>query len=122
MKYLKETGIHVLRIVRDVLWFFALTLYFYCESVCKFFLPLKFKAKSVVGEIVLVTGGGGGIGRLIALKFSKLGTTVVVWDIKKEGRCLGFKFQLKLINFNILYMPKCATVLHFFLITLITIH
>ena len=44
--------------------------------------------KSVIGEIILNTGGGKGIGRELAIKFSKLGAVVVVWDINK----VSFKY------------------------------
>ncbi|ELK26163.1 Epidermal retinol dehydrogenase 2 [Myotis davidii] len=41
--------------------------------------------KNVAGEIVLITGAGSGLGRLLALKFARLGAVLVLWDINKEG-------------------------------------
>ena len=41
--------------------------------------------KSVEGEIVLITGGGSGIGRLMALKLAKLGAVIVTWDVNTKG-------------------------------------
>jgi len=41
--------------------------------------------KSIVGKRVLITGGGMGIGRLMALKFAQDGAKIVLWDIRKEG-------------------------------------
>lgn len=41
--------------------------------------------KNLNGEIALVTGGGGGLGRLLALRLIKLGAKVVLWDINQEG-------------------------------------
>uniref|UniRef100_G3TAT1 Short chain dehydrogenase/reductase family 16C member 5 n=2 Tax=Loxodonta africana TaxID=9785 RepID=G3TAT1_LOXAF len=41
--------------------------------------------KNVAGEIVLVTGAGSGLGRLLALQFAQLGSVLVLWDINKEG-------------------------------------
>uniref|UniRef100_A0A182TRN4 INB domain-containing protein n=1 Tax=Anopheles melas TaxID=34690 RepID=A0A182TRN4_9DIPT len=41
--------------------------------------------KDLNGEIALVTGGGGGLGRLLALRLIKLGAKVVLWDINQEG-------------------------------------
>lgn len=41
--------------------------------------------KNVAGEIVLITGAGSGLGRLLALKFASLGSVLVLWDINKEG-------------------------------------
>jgi all-trans-retinol dehydrogenase (NAD+) len=40
--------------------------------------------KSVRGDVVLITGGAMGIGRLLALKFAALGATVVIWDLHED--------------------------------------
>ncbi|XP_070534812.1 epidermal retinol dehydrogenase 2-like [Ptychodera flava] len=52
-------------------------------SWIKFFLPAS--KKSLDGEIVLVTGAGSGIGRLMSINFAKQGSTLVLWDINKDG-------------------------------------
>uniref|UniRef100_E1BFD4 Short chain dehydrogenase/reductase family 16C member 5 n=1 Tax=Bos taurus TaxID=9913 RepID=E1BFD4_BOVIN len=41
--------------------------------------------KNVAGEIVLITGAGSGLGRLLALKFAQLGSVLVLWDISQES-------------------------------------
>lgn len=43
------------------------------------------KKKDLKGGIAVVTGGGGGLGSLIALRLARLGCTVVLWDINKQG-------------------------------------
>jgi all-trans-retinol dehydrogenase (NAD+) len=43
------------------------------------------KAKSVSGEIVLITGAGHGIGKEFALQYSNLGAKVVCWDIHEAN-------------------------------------
>lgn len=58
-------------------------LYLTLESLFLLFIPVR--KKNVAGEIVLITGSGSGIGRLMALKFAKLGATLVLWDINQEG-------------------------------------
>ncbi|KAM3965809.1 estradiol 17-beta-dehydrogenase 11 [Aphomia sociella] len=44
-----------------------------------------YKKKDLKGGIALVTGGGGGLGSLIALRLARLGCTIVLWDINKQG-------------------------------------
>lgn len=52
----------------------------------EFFLSFIYaRKKKVAGEIVLITGAGSGMGRLMALKFARLGATLVLWDINLEG-------------------------------------
>lgn len=43
------------------------------------------RTKPIDGELVLITGAGGGLGRLFAQEFTKHGAEVVLWDI--DGRC-----------------------------------
>uniref|UniRef100_G1QKS8 Short chain dehydrogenase/reductase family 16C member 5 n=1 Tax=Nomascus leucogenys TaxID=61853 RepID=G1QKS8_NOMLE len=49
------------------------------------FAVLPKPRKNVAGEIVLITGAGSGLGRLLALQFARLGSFLVLWDINKEG-------------------------------------
>lgn len=44
-----------------------------------------FPEQNLNGELALVTGGGGGLGRLLSLRLAKLGVDVVIWDINQEG-------------------------------------
>uniref|UniRef100_A0A8C4N677 NADP-retinol dehydrogenase n=1 Tax=Eptatretus burgeri TaxID=7764 RepID=A0A8C4N677_EPTBU len=39
--------------------------------------------KSVAGEVCLVTGAGGGLGRLFAREFAERGASLVLWDINE---------------------------------------
>jgi len=44
-----------------------------------------FNAQEIKGQIILITGGGSGLGRRLALSFSKLGAKIVIIDINEEG-------------------------------------
>lgn len=41
--------------------------------------------RTVKDRVVLITGGGGGVGREAAMIFAKRGARVVLWDISEEG-------------------------------------
>ena len=72
-----------------------LQLFYFClEAIVIFFVPKCLHYKSVKGELVLITGGGSGLGRELAIRFAKLGANIVVWDINK----LGLDETIKLIN------------------------
>ncbi|NWX40833.1 RDHE2 dehydrogenase, partial [Steatornis caripensis] len=61
----------------------GLTVYYLLESLV--FLVVPRRKKNVSSEVVLITGAGSGVGRLLSLKFASLGATVVLWDINQEG-------------------------------------
>lgn len=42
--------------------------------------------KNLNGELALITGGGGGLGRLLALRLVRLGCKVIIWDINQDGK------------------------------------
>ncbi|NWW84717.1 RDHE2 dehydrogenase, partial [Rhynochetos jubatus] len=67
----------------ETLQVIGLFFYYLLESLV--FLVVPKRKKNVSGEIVLITGAGNGIGRLLSLKFASLGATVVLWDINQEG-------------------------------------
>ncbi|XP_005724553.1 retinol dehydrogenase 10-A isoform X2 [Pundamilia nyererei] len=46
---------------------------------------LRPRTKPIDGELVLITGSGGGLGRLFALEFTKHGAEVVLWDINSNS-------------------------------------
>lgn len=39
----------------------------------------------MTGQVVLITGGGGGVGAHLARNFGNLKSKVVIWDINSEG-------------------------------------
>lgn len=36
-------------------------------------------------QVVLITGGGGGVGAHLARNFGKLQSKVIIWDVNSEG-------------------------------------
>ncbi|KAF7282677.1 hypothetical protein GWI33_002147 [Rhynchophorus ferrugineus] len=80
----KETKL--LKSTTDVIVFLLISAFYILKAIYKFFLPASYKQlKDLKGEVALVTGGGSGIGRLLALRLGKLGVTVVLWDINTAG-------------------------------------
>lgn len=67
----------------ETLQVLLLSLWYNVESFIYFFVPMK--KKNISGEVVLITGAGSGIGRLMAQEFAALGTVLVLWDINQEG-------------------------------------
>lgn len=67
----------------ETLQLIVLTVYYSLEAIASFFIPAK--KKDVTGEIVLITGAGSGIGRLMALEFARMDVVLVLWDINQEG-------------------------------------
>ncbi|XP_045417001.1 epidermal retinol dehydrogenase 2 isoform X1 [Lemur catta] len=68
---------------KKLLIFLAKSLLALLEAAIFALLPKP--RKSVVGEVVLITGAGRGLGRLLALQFARLGSVLVLWDVNKEG-------------------------------------
>ena len=66
---------------------FLLLVMWYCiEAILKSLIPRRLRArKNIAGEIVLITGGGSGMGRLLAVEVAKLHATVVLWDVNESG-------------------------------------
>ena len=75
----------MLSVVRVVCQVFLIFFYI-IESIVLKFVPAQFLYKKEIrGQIVLITGAGGGIGRLLALGLAKLGGKIVCWDVAKLG-------------------------------------
>ena len=70
----------ILEIIYGLLFAFLYAIY---NSIRNLF-PDKF-SKSIDGENVLITGGGSGIGRIMARKLANLGATVITLDVNEKG-------------------------------------
>lgn len=84
-------------LILETLSVIAIVIWQILKSFVRIFFPPP--RKDINGEIVFLTGAGSGLGRLMAVKFAKLGATVVCADINqaandetvKEIQDLGFK-------------------------------
>ncbi|KAH0615825.1 hypothetical protein JD844_026377 [Phrynosoma platyrhinos] len=73
----------VLPVLLTILKNTIICIYSWLEALVTFFIPKS--RKSVCGEIVLITGAGHGLGRATAYEFAKRQSTLVLWDINKQG-------------------------------------
>lgn len=64
---------------------FFLLFYYWIESLVLALIPRRYRYKDIAGQIVLVTGGGSGIGRLLSLRFAAKGAKIVVWDLNVKS-------------------------------------
>lgn len=60
-------------IIVETIFNLCMLFYYIVESLVVRFIPIRFRSKDISGQIALVTGAGGGIGRLIALGLSNQG-------------------------------------------------
>lgn len=77
----------LLAIVSDLIAFLLVCAVYIIRAIVGLFVPERYKKiKSLAGDVVLITGGGGGLGRMLALRLARLNATVVLWDINMDGK------------------------------------
>ncbi|CAF4875424.1 unnamed protein product [Pieris macdunnoughi] len=67
----------------EFLWTLLRSIFEIVRAMIRVVVPCE--SKSVEGQIVLISGAGHGMGREMALRFARLGATVVCVDINPEG-------------------------------------
>lgn len=63
----------------------AISLWYMIKAILLFFVPAFLRYKDVSNDTVLITGGASGLGRLMAIRFAKLGAKVIIWDLNLAG-------------------------------------
>lgn len=76
----------VVQAIIDVIMFVIVGIGYVIKAIYKSIVGRH--KKDLKGAIAVVTGGGGGLGSLIALRLARLGCTVVLWDINKQGQLI----------------------------------
>lgn len=75
--------------VWEVLVMIWLAVYYIGEATVLTFTPGFLRPrKSLRGQVVLITGGAGGVGQQLALRLAKNKAKVVIWDINEAGKNL----------------------------------
>lgn len=91
---------NLLSMIYDFLIVMGMAIVYITESIVLTLIPRRYRGKNIKGEVALVTGGAGGIGKLIATELANLGCNVVIWDINKIGK----QFKIKVSSPSILYL------------------
>lgn len=88
----------------DVIIIIFQATYLILKHIYELFLPSTYQhRKQIKGNIVLVTGGGGGLGRLLCLRLAKLEAIVVLWDVDEKGKSRKYSI-LKLFIYTRIYI------------------
>ena len=76
----------ILRLIYTLATLFILVPYSITSSFILFFVPRFLRPKkSIKGQRVLITGAGSGVGRELAIEFSKHATTLILVDINRPA-------------------------------------
>lgn len=62
-----------------------LKIYLIFQLQAIYYTIFGYPEKDLNGQLAVITGGGGGLGRLLAMRLVRLGVKVILWDISQEG-------------------------------------
>lgn len=78
----------VVQTIIDIIMFVIVVIRYVIQAIYR--TIVGYPKKDLKGGIAVVTGGGGGLGSLVALRLARLGCTIVLWDINKQGQLYIF--------------------------------
>ena len=82
---------NMMSVVTDVVFTLGGLLREICAAAYRWSFPVR---KNVAGEIILVTGGASGMGRLMCLDFAKKGAIIVIIDVNEQAmQAVDFEIQ-----------------------------
>jgi len=72
--------------LKEVIFAFLYAIYGVTVAFFIALIPRRFRYKDIKGQIVLITGAGSGIGKMMAKQLAKKhGAVIVAWDINEQG-------------------------------------
>lgn len=85
--WMKQVTLRVVSFIWELYVVGFLAAYYIAESVILTFTPWFLRTeKSLRNKVVVITGGAGGVGQELAVRFARNRAKVVLWDINETGR------------------------------------
>lgn len=71
----------VVSTLQEAIVMIGLIIYYYLEAIANLVIPKP--KKDITDQLIVITGGGQGLGKELAIRFAKLNTKIAILDINK---------------------------------------